>query len=72
MAGQILPEFFNKAGERMAIPPALVAAVKAAVRGANCIGCRHQHYVTAPKLADALVSPASAEPSNGDLNGVEA
>jgi hypothetical protein len=51
MAGQILPEFFNKAGERMAIPPALVAVVKAAVRGANCIGCRHQHYVTAPKLA---------------------
>src|SRR5215475_3573412 len=27
MAGQILPEFFNKAGERMEIPPALVAAV---------------------------------------------
>ena len=43
MAGQILPEFFNKAGERMEIPPALVAVVKAAVRGANCIGCTHQH-----------------------------
>jgi len=56
MAGQIRPEFFNKAGERMTIPPALVAVVKAAVRGANCNGCRHQHYVTAPKLADAMVS----------------
>jgi len=51
MAGQILPEFFNKAGERMVIPLALVAVVKAAVRGANCLGCTHQHYVTAPKLA---------------------
>jgi hypothetical protein len=50
MAGQILPEFFNKAGERMEIPPALVAAVKAGVRGANCVGCTHQHYVTTPKL----------------------
>jgi hypothetical protein len=54
MAGQILPEFFNKAGERMEIPPAFVAIVKAAVRGANCVACTHQHYVTAPKLADAM------------------
>src|SRR5579871_361229 len=72
MAGQILPEFFNRAGERMEIPPALVAVVKAAVRGAACIGCTHQHYVTAPKLADAMVSPTLAEPSEGDLIGVEA
>ena len=73
MAGQILPEFFNKAGERMEIPPALVAVVKAAVRGANCIGCTHQHYVTAPKLTDAITgSPTLAEPRDGDLIGVEA
>src|SRR5262249_10194013 len=72
MASQILPEFFNKAGERMEIPAALVAVVKAAVRGANCVGCTHQHYVTAPKLADAMVSPALAEPRDGDLIGVEA
>jgi hypothetical protein len=57
----------------MEIPPALVTVVKAAVRGANCVGCTHQHYVAAPKLAaDAMVSRALAEPSNGDLNGVEA
>ena len=72
MAGQILPEFFNKAGERMEIPSALVAVVKAAVRGANCIGCTHQHYVTAPKLTDAItLSPTLAEPRDGDLIGVE-
>ena len=73
MAGQILPEFFNKAGERMEIPPALVAVVKAAVRGANCIGCTHQHFVAAPKLADAMnISPTVGEPRDGDLIGVEA
>jgi hypothetical protein len=72
MAGQILPEFFNKAGERMEIPPALVAVVKAAVRGANCIACTHQHFVAAPKLADAMkMSPTIAEPRDGDLIGVE-
>jgi hypothetical protein len=73
MAGQILPEFFNKAGDRMEIPPALVDVVKAAVRGANCIGCTHQHFVAAPKLADAMnISPTVGEPRDGDLIGVEA
>ena len=73
MAGQILPEFFNKAGERMEIPPTLVAVVKAAVRGANCVGCTHQHYVTAPKLTDAMkISPTLGEPREDDLIGVEA
>jgi hypothetical protein len=73
MSGQILPEFFNRAGERMGIPPTLVAIVKTAVRGANCIGCRHLHYVTAPRLADAMkISPTLGEPPDGDLVGVEA
>jgi hypothetical protein len=65
MAGQILPEFFNRAGEPMEISSAFVAAVKAAIKGANCLGCVHQHYVTAPKVVvviasvDAMQSPAT-------------
>jgi hypothetical protein len=53
MAGKIVPEFFNKAGERVEIPPEFVGVLKAAVRGANCVGCAHQHYLTAPKAAAA-------------------
>ena len=49
MAGQIVPEFFNRAGERVEIPPEFVGVLKAAVRGAACVGCTHQHYLTAPK-----------------------
>ena len=51
MAGQILPEFFNKAGEPIEIPPAFVPVVRAAVRGSNCVACTHQHYLTAPKIS---------------------
>jgi hypothetical protein len=69
MAGQILPEFFNKAGERMEIPPALMAIVKAAVRGANRVGCTHQHYVTAPKL---LTTAAMKIRRDGNVIGVDA
>jgi hypothetical protein len=50
----------------MEIPPAFVAIVKAAVRGANCVACTHQHYVTVPRLlvVDAMkISPTLAEPA---------
>jgi len=61
IAGQIVPEFFNKAGERFEIPPPFVGVLKAAVRGANCVGCTHQHYLTAPKpkaVTNAPPAPA--------------
>ena len=48
MVGQIVPEFFNKAGEPIEIPAGFMSVLKAAVRGANCLGCTHQHYLTAP------------------------
>ena len=58
MAGQIVPEFFNRAGERVETPPEFVGVLKAAVRGATCVGCTHQHYLTAPKAAVAKAANA--------------
>jgi hypothetical protein len=60
MVGQIVPEFFNKAGEPVEIPSAFVTAVKAAVRGANCVSCTHQHYLIAPKPVKNAAVPADA------------
>jgi hypothetical protein len=60
MAGQIVPEFFNKAGERVEIPPEFVGVLRAAVRGANCLGCTHQHYLTAPKPNVVVAAAAKA------------
>jgi hypothetical protein len=59
MAGQIVPEFFNRAGERVEIPPEFVGVLKAAVRGSACLGCTHQHYLTAPKAAATTTSAAA-------------
>ena len=50
VAGQIVPEFFSKSGERIDVPPEFSAVLKAAVRGAACLNCTHQHYLTAPKV----------------------
>ncbi len=33
----------------MEIPTEFMSVLKAAVRGANCLGCTHQHYLTAAK-----------------------
>ncbi len=69
MAGQILPEFFNRAGERIEIPGDFTSALKAAVHGSNCIGCRHQHYLIAqkpPTTTTGEASAVSAEPGQTD------
>jgi hypothetical protein len=55
MAGQIVPEFFNKAGEHIEIPAEFTNVLRAAVRGATCVGCTHQHYLTAPKVKAAAI-----------------
>jgi hypothetical protein len=54
MAGRILPEFFTKAGERIEIPVDFTSALKAAVLGAVCVGCTHQHYLMAPRSDDTV------------------
>lgn len=73
MAGQIVPEFFNKAGERVEIPPEFVGVLKAAVRGANCVGCTHQHYLSAPKpppppkpVSNPVTPAPAGEPAVGE------
>jgi hypothetical protein len=50
MSGQIVPEFFTKAGEHIDIPPEFGRVLRAVVRGAACVSCTHQHYLTAPKV----------------------
>ncbi|MCL4854373.1 MAG: hypothetical protein KJZ78_23690 [Bryobacteraceae bacterium] len=48
MAGRILPEFFDRAGERIDVPGDFANALKAVIRGASCVFCSHQHYLVSP------------------------
>ena len=63
---EILPEFFNRAGERLDVPAAFVKVVRAAVTGANCIGCTHQHYLAAPRPVQ--IEPDVAAPVDADAS----
>ena len=46
--GSVVPQYWSRAGEKLEIPSALIAAVAAATKGATCIGCSHAHYLVAP------------------------
>jgi hypothetical protein len=42
--GSMIPRFFSRSGEALAIPERFNNAVIAACIGATCIGCSHPHY----------------------------
>jgi len=42
------PRFWSRAGEQREIPENFATAVRAATKGATCIGCAHAHYLAVP------------------------
>jgi hypothetical protein len=52
LAGRsVMPEFWSRAGDLLGIPAVFAAAVGAATKGANCVGCSHSHYLVTPVAA---------------------
>ena len=47
LRGAVLPTFTTRGGDEVPVPEAYQAALKAAVEGASCAGCRHSHYLQA-------------------------
>ena len=47
LSASAMPRFWSRSGEQREIPPAFVAAVRAATTGATCVGCSHTHYLVA-------------------------
>lgn len=53
--GAVLPTFTTRGGDEVAVPEAFQPALKAAVEGSCCIGCRHSHYLQARmKAAESI------------------
>lgn len=53
LAGNIAPEFFDRAGEPRQIPPPFVAAVQAITKAVNCVNCSHTHLLIKPEPQQA-------------------
>jgi hypothetical protein len=54
LARSVMLKFWSRAGEVLGIPAVFAAAVGAAIKGANCVGCSHSHYLVTP-VADVGV-----------------
>ena len=48
-AGNVVPTFYSLAGEAVAMPEKFLALIRAAIKGVNCIGCSHAHYLRKPR-----------------------
>lgn len=44
----LVPFFWSRSGEEIAVPPVFAEAIAAATRGSNCLGCSHPHFLTVP------------------------
>lgn len=58
-AGSVLPCFYSRSGEPLAIPESFVPGVKAAVHGVACVGCSHSHFLV-PRQAAVEVAGSSS------------
>jgi hypothetical protein len=47
LRGSVMPAFHSRSGELLPVPVEFEAVVKAITGAANCVGCRHSHYLQA-------------------------
>ena len=59
--GSVIPTFYSRAGEAIAVPVEFEAVLKAVVRGANCIACSHSHCLR-PPLEEGKEGGGAAQP----------
>jgi hypothetical protein len=64
-ARSVLPESWSRAGEEFGVPGVFAGAVRAATKGANCVGCSHSHYLVTP------VAVVEAAVARGTLRKVD-
>jgi hypothetical protein len=52
LAVSVVPQFWSRSGEVLEVPKGFEAAVRAAAKGAWCVGCVHGHYLKAPTTVE--------------------
>lgn len=67
LCGAVCPVFYDRGGETIRIPSAFEAAVRRAVVGANCCGCRHVHLLEPPQ-SNELPLPESGQTAGFPLH----
>ena len=74
-SGTVMPTFYSRAGEEIAIPRRFADAVRAITTALHCDGCVHCHYVRGPQQqqkervarSSAIAQPEAEEPTVADV-----
>lgn len=65
----VMPAFYSRAGEHLAVSTHFEAMIKAATLGALCFGCKHSHFLRAPEAVGLSSMPLpDAKDSLGATN----
>jgi hypothetical protein len=67
-AGYEIPSFLSLAGEPLVIPDLFLAALRAATKGANCVGCSHPHYLRKPRVQTLEASDLNSSVGGAKLS----
>ena len=58
-AGSVVPAFYSRGGEALAVPARFEAVTRALTKAVNCCGCEHAHYLVAIPAAAAADAAGS-------------
>jgi hypothetical protein len=65
LAGSIAPEFFDRSGEPLPLPPIFTEAIQKITAAVNCLHCSHCHLLIAKSAAEqdekSIVSPTAPQ-----------
>src|SRR5205823_6071261 len=64
LKGSVMPAFYSRAGEPLAVPGQFESVIKAVTMAVRCFGCSHSHYVRAPEI---LLPPPGSSPLSSPI-----
>src|SRR2546427_356728 len=64
LKGSVMPAFYSRAGELLAVPGQFESVIKAVTMAVRCFGCSHSHYVRAPEVVVVSRGSSPISPPN--------
>ena len=64
LSGSVMPQFFSRSGEEIAVPAAFAPATLALTEAVNCVGCTSSHYLRPPQPEGDEAGPQEGQPAS--------
>jgi len=71
LSGSVMPQFFSRSGEEIAVPAAFAPATLALTAAVNCVGCTSSHYLRTVQPGGEDGGPGRRESEAAVAEGVD-